>query len=97
MLVAKLTERAQKYRRCDPHTTFALDGFDKNCSRRRPDRALDRFKVTKRDLVEAVDRRSEAFQIFLVTGCGDCSAKVRPWKAPSNVMMRYRSGLPEAD
>src|SRR6187397_2261345 len=73
MLIAKLTERAQECRRCDPHTTFALDRFDKNCSRRRPDRALDRFKVTKRDLVEAVDRRSEAFQIFLVTGCGDCS------------------------
>ena len=73
MLLAKLTQRAQECRRGDPHAAFALNGLDKNRRRRRPDRALDRFKVAERHLVEAVDRRSEAFQIFLVTGCGDRS------------------------
>ena len=71
MLVAKLAQCAQERWRCDPHAAFALDRLDEDRGRRGTNRTLDRLEVAKRDLVEPIDRRPEAFKIFLVSGCRD--------------------------
>ena len=53
------------------HAALAHDRLDQDGGGLRPDRFLDRFKIAERHLVEAVDRRAEAFEIFLVAGRGD--------------------------
>ena len=48
------------------HAAFALDRLDQDGGGLRADRRLDRLEVAERHLVEAVDRRAEAFEIFLL-------------------------------
>ena len=53
------------------HAALAHDRLDQDAGGLRPDRFLDRLEIGERHLVEAVDRRAEAFEIFLVAGRGD--------------------------
>ena len=68
-------------------------GFDQDRGGIRP----DRFPSPLQDRRTAPDRslrpRSEAFEVFLLPPAASV-ARVRPWKAPSKVMMRKRSGRP---
>ena len=78
---------ARRTRRDRAHAALALDRLDEDAGGLWPDRALDRLDVAERNLVEAVDRRTEAVEIFLFLAAASV-AKVRPWKQPSKVMMR---------
>ena len=71
VLVAELAQRAEERRRDDAHAALALDRLDQDGGGLGPDRALDRFEIAERHLVEAVDRRAEAFEIFLLAGGGE--------------------------
>ncbi len=77
VLVAELAQRPEKRRRRHSNAALAHDRFDQDRRRFRPDRALGRLEIAERHLIEAVDRRTEAFEIFLVAarrraspGCG---------------------------
>ncbi len=64
VLVAQGAQPAQEGRRHDPHAALALDRFDEDRPGAGPDRRLDGVEVAERNLVEAVDLRAEAFDIF---------------------------------
>ena len=55
-------------RRAGADAAFALDRLDQDGAGLRPDRGLDRLQIAKRNLVEAFERRAEAFEIFRVAG-----------------------------
>ena len=49
------------------HAALALDRLDQDRGRLRPDRLLDRLEIAERHLVEALDHRAEAFEVFLLS------------------------------
>src|SRR5690606_24292508 len=51
--------------------TLALHRLEQDRGRLRPDRGLDRLDVAERHLVEAIDLRPEAVEIFLLAAGGD--------------------------
>ncbi len=66
VLVGELAQLAQGLVRRHPHAPLALDGLDQDGGGGRADHALDRRDVAERHLVEALDHRSEAVEIFLL-------------------------------
>jgi hypothetical protein len=71
VLVAKLSQRAQEGWRRDAHSAFALYRLNEYGRRSGTNCAFDCVEVAERHLVKTVDRRPEAFKIFLVTGGSD--------------------------
>ena len=71
VLVAELAQRPQELRRHHAHAALAHDRLDQDRGGLRTDRALDRLEVAERHLVEAVDHRAEAFEIFLLPAGGE--------------------------
>ena len=71
VLVAQLAQAAQEGRRRNAHAALALDRLDQDGGGLRPDGLLDRIEIAERDLVEALDRGAEAFEILLVAGRRD--------------------------
>jgi hypothetical protein len=88
LLVAELAQRLEERVRRDAHAALALHRLDQDAGGLRTDRLLDRFEIAERHLVEAVHRRAEAFEIFRCPPVAASVASVRPWNAPSKVMMR---------
>ena len=68
MLIAQVAQGPQEAGRGNPHAAFRLDRLDQDRAGLRPDRALHRFDVAERHLVEAVDHGTEAFEIFRGSG-----------------------------
>ncbi len=71
VLVAKLAQVAQVFQRHGPDAALALDRLDQDRGGLRRDRRLKRLAVAERHLVEALDLRPEAFQVFLLAAGGD--------------------------
>ena len=71
VVVAQLAQRAQEGMRHDPHAALAHDRLDHDGGGLRTDRFLGRLQIGERHLVEALDRRAEAFEIFFIPGRGD--------------------------
>ena len=71
MLVAQPPQRAQEFGRHHPHAAFAHDRLDQDRGGLGPDGALGRFQVAERHLVEALDHRTEALEIFLLAAGGE--------------------------
>ena len=71
VVVAQLAQRAQECMRHHPHAAFAHDRLDHDGGGIRANRLFGRFKIGERHLVETLDRRAEAFEIFLVPGRGN--------------------------
>ena len=70
-LVADLAQAANEVMRPDANAALALDGLDQNGAGLGADRRLDRLEIAERNLVEAVDRRTEAVEIFRIAASGD--------------------------
>ena len=71
VLVAQFAQGFEELRRRCAHTALALHGLDHDRRGLRADRLLHRIEVAERDLVEALDRRAEPFEIFLLAAGGD--------------------------
>ena len=71
MFVAEAPQAAQELGRNDAHAALALDRLDHDGADARPDRRLDGGKIANRDLVEPIDLRPEAFDIFGLAARGD--------------------------
>ena len=71
VLVAQLAQRPQERRLDDAHAALAHDRLDQDRGGLGADRALGRFEIAKRHLVEAVDHRAEAVEIFLLAAGGE--------------------------
>ena len=69
------------------HAALAHDRLDEDSGRFIADRRLDGIDVERSHLVEAVDRRSEAFEMLGLAAAA-MVASVLPWKAPSKVTSR---------
>ena len=54
-----------------PHAALAHDRLDEDSGRRLADRRLDRADIAGSDMVEAVDRRAEAFEMLCLAAGGD--------------------------
>ena len=66
VLVAELAQRPQERRfGTHAHAALALIGSIRIAAVSGADRALDRVEIAERHLVEAVDHRAEAVEIFL--------------------------------
>ena len=75
VFVAELAQAAQEFRRQHAHPAFALDRLDQDRRGLRPDRRFHSFQIAGRDLIETVDLRAEALQIFRLTARGDCGQR----------------------
>src|SRR4029078_1144626 len=62
MLVAESAQSRKKTRRRNADAALTLDRLDQNAGRLRSDGALVRLDVAKRDLIEAVARRTKPFE-----------------------------------
>ena len=71
VLVAELPEVAQLLVRHRADAALALDRLDQDRRGLRADRRLRRLQVAERHLVEAVDLRAEAFEVFLLAAGGE--------------------------
>ena len=67
MLIAQLAQRTQERRLDDAHAALAHDRLDQDRGGLGTDRAFGRFEIAKRYLVEAVEYRAEAVEVFLLT------------------------------
>ena len=70
-LVAEPAQVAQVLQRHRADAALALDRLDQDRRGLRPDRRLERLAVAERHLVEALDLRAEAFEIFRLAAGGD--------------------------
>ena len=80
-------KRAQERRRHDAHAALALIGSIRMARGLRADRLLDRLEIAERHLVEASTGGPKPSRYFLLPAAASV-ASVRPWNAPSKVMMR---------
>ena len=71
MLVAKLANGLQEFRRSDAHAPLALDRLEHDRSRLRPDRRLNAFEIAEIDVIETSGGRSETFEILFVARGGE--------------------------
>ena len=71
VLVAKLAQRPQERRLDDAHAALAHQRLDHDRRGLGADRALDRLEIAERHLIEALDHRAEAFEIFLLAAGGE--------------------------
>ena len=67
VLVAQRAQAFQKLVRRHAHAALALDRLDQDRGGVRTDRLLHRLEIAERHLVEAVDHRAEAFEVFLLS------------------------------
>ena len=72
MLVAQVAQGFQDLRRDHPNAALGLDRLDQDRGGLRPKLALDRLKIRERHLIEAIDHRTEPFQIFLLPARREC-------------------------
>ena len=95
-LIAKATQRAQKFRRRWHEPPFPLNGFDQDCGRSLGDRRSDCAKIAERHLVEALHFRAEALEVFRLPSSRD--GRQRPAvKSPfEGDLVRKRSPSPRA-
>src|SRR6185437_2821144 len=63
--------RPQKRRRDHADAALAHDRLDQDRSRLGTDGPLNPLKVAERNLIEALDHRTEAFEIFLLAAGGE--------------------------
>src|SRR5687768_8234230 len=70
-LVAELPEIAELGGRERPHAALALDRLNEDGGSLRTDRRLQRRTVAERHLIEALDLRSEAFEVLRLAPCRD--------------------------
>ena len=87
VLVAQLAQRPEERRLDDAHAALAHQRLDQDRGGLGADGALDRLEIAKRHMVKALDHRAEAVEYFFCPPAASV-ASVRPWKAPSKVMMR---------
>ena len=73
--------------RADADAALALDRLDQDRAGLRADRRLDRLEIAEGNLVEAVERGPKPSRYFGLPPAA-MVASVRPWKAPSKVMIR---------
>ena len=71
MLVTELAKPGEKALRKDAYAALALDRLEQHASGLRADQGFHSFQIRERRLIEAVDRRTEAFQIFGIAAGGD--------------------------
>ena len=71
VLVAQLAQALEESVRQHAHAALAHHRLDHDGAGLRADRLLGRFQIGISHLIEAFDRRAEAFQVFLVAGGGD--------------------------
>ncbi|CDX50950.1 hypothetical protein MPL3365_130224 [Mesorhizobium plurifarium] len=71
VLVAQLAQPLQGLRRHRADAALALHRLDQDCRGLRRDRLFGRVDVVECDLVEALDLRAEAFEIFVLAAGGD--------------------------
>src|SRR5262249_33857071 len=72
MLVAERPQRTQELGWHDAHHALAHDRLDQDRRGCRADRAPGGRQIAKWHLVEAIDHRAEAFEVFLLTSGGEC-------------------------
>ena len=82
LLVAQLAQRLEERMRRGAHAALALHRLDQDARGVRTDRLLDRFEIAMRHLVEAVQRRPEAFEIFGGAGRGQRAQRARRGTRP---------------
>ncbi len=70
-LVGNLAQPSEIARRGGAHPAFALDRFDKDRRRLRADRRAHFVQIAKGNVVEAVHRRPETFEVGLVPRRGE--------------------------
>ena len=66
VLVAQFAQRPQERRLDNANAAFAHQRLDQDRRGFIGDRALDRFDVAERNLIEALDHGAEAFEIFFL-------------------------------
>ena len=66
VLIAQSAQLFQDLRRSDAHPALALDRLDQDRRGLRPELALDRLEIRERYLIEAFERRTKPFQVFLL-------------------------------
>ena len=71
MLVAERAQADEKRARDDAHAAFALNGLDQYAGGVRADQRAHRVEIAEGRLIEAVDRRAEAVEIFGIAAGGD--------------------------
>ena len=71
VLVAKFAQRPQERGLDHAHAALAHDRLDHDRRGLGADGALHRVEIGERHLIEAVDRRAETFEIFLLPGGGE--------------------------
>ncbi|KAJ0337896.1 hypothetical protein COL154_014284, partial [Colletotrichum chrysophilum] len=71
VLVAKLAQPLERLHGEVADAAFSLQRLQKDCRGFRADRLLDGLEVVEGHLIETVDLRAEALEIFLLTAGGD--------------------------
>ena len=71
MLVAKLANGSEKFRRDSPDAALALNGLEHDRGRLRSDCGFECFEIAEVDMIETPGRRGKAFEILLVTGSSE--------------------------
>ena len=88
VLVAELAQVAEELRRRRAHAALALHRLDEDAGGLGRDGALERLEVAERHLVEALQRPGRSRRDTSCSWPPPSVASVRPWNAPSKVMMR---------
>ena len=88
MLIAELAQGTQERRLDDAHAAFAHDRFDEDRAGLGGDRGFGRFQIAERHLIETLDMTGPNPSRYFFCPPAASVASVRPWKAPSKVMIR---------